>query len=182
MMQIESVSGIPQMLVSNQSLHQYSLLSEANEDVVVPAEIGILVFEGSGCRSSKNRRLRIKSVTNDQLLNWNNDAVHCPEWIVPFHVFKSLAEEYDLELVFVKNFHEFIDEYMKDPVYMELMRKMDRDFNTLSQDEWEAAYLYLTFVFRKQGQTDGSRRSSNRGNNGKMLISKNDILTLDNDN
>ncbi|XP_059591645.1 mRNA cap guanine-N7 methyltransferase 1 isoform X1 [Vitis vinifera] len=83
------------------------------------------------------------------------DAVDCPEWIVPFHVFKSLAEEYDLDLVLVKNSHEFVDEYLKKPEFVELMRRLgalgdgNQDQTTLSQDEWEVAYLYLAFVLRK---------------------------------
>ncbi|PWA90965.1 mRNA capping enzyme family protein [Artemisia annua] len=62
------------------------------------------------------------------------DAIDCPEWIVPFQAFKSLAEEsnhkdlastwqYDLELVFVKNSHDFVHEYMKNPKFIELMRR-----------------------------------------------------------
>ncbi|KAK6132972.1 hypothetical protein DH2020_033263 [Rehmannia glutinosa] len=83
------------------------------------------------------------------------DAVDCPEWIVPFHVFKTLAEEYGLELVFVKNSHVFVDEYMKKPEFVELMRRLGalgdgkEDQSTLSPDEWEVAYLYLAFVLRK---------------------------------
>ncbi|KAK4350122.1 hypothetical protein RND71_029435 [Anisodus tanguticus] len=53
-----------------------------------------------------------------------SDAVDCPEWIVPFHVFKALAEEYDFELVFVKNNHIFVEEYMKKPEFIELMRRL----------------------------------------------------------
>jgi hypothetical protein len=29
------------------------------------------------------------------------DAVDCPEWVVPFHLFKLLAEEVDLCLLFL---------------------------------------------------------------------------------
>ncbi|RWR73863.1 mRNA guanine-N7-methyltransferase domain-containing protein [Cinnamomum micranthum f. kanehirae] len=112
------------------------------------------------------------------------DAVDCPEWIVPFHVFKSLAEEYDLELVFVKNSHEFVAEYLKKPEFAELMRRLgalgdgNLDHSTLSQDEWEVAYLYLSFVLRKRGQLDNNRRSS-RVNKGQMQISKDDILYIE---
>ncbi|KAL8239237.1 hypothetical protein R6Q59_015804 [Mikania micrantha] len=83
------------------------------------------------------------------------DAVDCPEWIVPFNIFKSLAEEYDLELVFVKNSHAFVHEYMKKPEFVELMRRLgalgdgNQDQSTLSPDEWEVAYLYLAYVLRK---------------------------------
>jgi len=112
------------------------------------------------------------------------DAVDCPEWIVPFNVFKSLAEEYDLELVFVKNSHEFVHEYMKKPEFVELMRRLgalgdgSNDQSTLSADEWEAAYLYLSFVLRKRGESDGARRSGRR-KNGKMNLSKDDVLYID---
>ncbi|EPS61393.1 hypothetical protein M569_13404, partial [Genlisea aurea] len=83
------------------------------------------------------------------------DAVDCPEWIVPFNVFKALAHEYDMELVFVKNSHEFVDEFLKKPEFIELMRRLGalgdgrEDQSTLSSDEWDAAYLYLAFVLRK---------------------------------
>ncbi|KAB5534754.1 hypothetical protein DKX38_017840 [Salix brachista] len=83
------------------------------------------------------------------------DAVDCPEWIVPFHVFKALAEEYEFELIFVKNNHEFVLENMKKPENVELMRRLgalgdgNQDLSTLSPDEWEVAYLYLAFVLKK---------------------------------
>ncbi|KAI3913034.1 hypothetical protein MKW92_037747 [Papaver armeniacum] len=112
------------------------------------------------------------------------DAVDCPEWIVPFPVFKSLAEEYDLELVFVKNFHEFVDEYMKRPEFAELMRRLGAlsDGNqvtcTLSPDEWEVAYLYSAFVLKKRGELNPDRRRANRTNNRPAQISKDDILYI----
>ncbi|KAE8125694.1 hypothetical protein FH972_020470 [Carpinus fangiana] len=111
------------------------------------------------------------------------DAVDCPEWIVPFHVFKSLAEEYDLELVFAKNSHEFVHEYLKKPEYIELMRRLgalgdgNQDQSTLSEDEWEAAHLYLAFVLRKRGQPDRTQANSRR-DRGQMHISKEDIMSI----
>uniref|UniRef100_UPI0005CB1806 mRNA cap guanine-N7 methyltransferase 1-like n=1 Tax=Fragaria vesca subsp. vesca TaxID=101020 RepID=UPI0005CB1806 len=81
-------------------------------------------------------------------------CVDCPEWLVPFHVFKSLAEEYGMELVFVKNNHEFVHEYMKLPEYEVLMQTIGAlgGKSSISKDEWEVAYLYLSFVLRKRGQ------------------------------
>ncbi|KAG9454317.1 hypothetical protein H6P81_007221 [Aristolochia fimbriata] len=110
------------------------------------------------------------------------DAVDCPEWIVPFDVFKTLAEEYDLELVFAKNSHEFVHEYLKRPEFADLMRRLgalgdgNQDQSTLSQDEWEVAYLYLAFVLRKRGQPDTSRKR--KANKGQMQIAKGDIMYL----
>ncbi|KAK7405105.1 hypothetical protein VNO78_06300 [Psophocarpus tetragonolobus] len=111
------------------------------------------------------------------------DAVDCPEWIVPFDLFKSLAEEYDFELVFAKNSHEFVHEYMKKPEFVELMRRLgalgdgNQDQSTLSADEWEAAYLYMSFVLRKRGQHDKSQSSARR-DRGSMHISEEDIMYI----
>ncbi|KAG6637475.1 mRNA cap guanine-N7 methyltransferase 1-like [Carya illinoinensis] len=115
------------------------------------------------------------------------DAVDCPEWIVPFHVFKSLAEEYDLELVFAKNSHEFVHEYMKRSDYVDLMRRLgalgdgNQDQSTLSQDEWEVAYLYLAFVLKKRGQPEQTQGNGRRSDRGQMHISKEDIMSLSSD-
>ncbi|KAL5706602.1 mRNA (guanine-N(7))-methyltransferase [Ranunculus cassubicifolius] len=115
------------------------------------------------------------------------DAVDCPEWVVPFHVFKSLAEEYDLELVFVKNAHAFVEEYLKRPEFVDLMRKLGalsdgtHNQSTITQEEWEVAYLYLAFVLRKRGgQQNMNMRenSSSKGCKGKTRISTDDVLYL----
>ncbi|KAJ6980097.1 hypothetical protein Peur_060788 [Populus x canadensis] len=111
------------------------------------------------------------------------DAVDCPEWIVPFHVFKALAEEYDFELIFAKNNHEFVHENMKKPENVELMRRLgalgdgNQDLSTLSPDEWEVAYLYLAFVLKKRGQPDRTPVKSKR-DKGKMHLEKEDILYI----
>ncbi|KAH7288300.1 hypothetical protein KP509_31G021200 [Ceratopteris richardii] len=84
------------------------------------------------------------------------DAVSCPEWLVHFPTFQALADEYGLELVYKKNFHEFVHEHIKNPVFAELMKVlgalgdgMSKD--TISADEWDAAYIYMAFVFKKIG-------------------------------
>ncbi|KAL6553436.1 hypothetical protein OROGR_007278 [Orobanche gracilis] len=103
----------------------------------------------------KNKKLKSSSPFGIKYTFHLEDAVDCPEWIVPFHVFKILAEEYGLELVFVKNSHVFVDEYIKKPDFIDLMRRLGalgdgkEDLSTLSPDEWEVAYLYLAFVLRK---------------------------------
>ncbi|GLJ31447.1 hypothetical protein SUGI_0631140 [Cryptomeria japonica] len=102
------------------------------------------------------------------------DAVDCPEWLVPFHKFKELAEEYELELVFKKNSHEFVHEYLKKPEFAELMRRLGAlgdgsgDEKTLSEDEWEAAYLYLVFVLRKRGQGEATKKNTQRRQPGQI--------------
>ncbi|KAJ3688920.1 hypothetical protein LUZ61_018084 [Rhynchospora tenuis] len=112
------------------------------------------------------------------------DAVDCSEWIVPFHIFKALAEEYDLEVVMTKNFYEFVNEYLGKPKFTELMHRLGalgdgkQDHSTLSKDEWDVAYLYLVYVLRKRGQppTEHSKRDANKG---KLHIEEDDIEFLE---
>ncbi|KAL9246016.1 hypothetical protein vseg_019600 [Gypsophila vaccaria] len=104
-----------------------------------------------------------------------DDAVDdCPEWVVPFNVFKSLAEEYDLELVFAKNSHQFVQHYFKRPDFVELMSKV----GTLSPDEWEAAYIYMAFVLKKRGEPDDTQKRTGRRDTGKTCIQKEDIVYI----
>ncbi|KNA16097.1 hypothetical protein SOVF_092280 [Spinacia oleracea] len=111
------------------------------------------------------------------------DAVDCPEWVVPFHVFKSLAEEYDFELVFAKNNHQFVEEYLKKPEFGDLMRRLGalgdtHDKSTLTPDEWEVAYLYLAFVLRKRGQPDPTQKWSMKKGDNDTPIKKEDIMYI----
>ena len=87
-----------------------------------------------------------------------NDAVDCPEWLVPFPVLQKLASEYGLELELKQNFHEFINK--ESEPHAETMRRVlgPQGLAEISADEWEAAYLYLVFVFRKVGQGGPRKR------------------------
>ncbi|BBN13848.1 mRNA (guanine-N7-)-methyltransferase [Marchantia polymorpha subsp. ruderalis] len=96
------------------------------------------------------------------------DAVDCPEWLVPFSKFVALAEEYGLELVMKQNFHEFVNQYIQKTEFGELMRKLGAlgdgtEGNNISDDEWEAAYIYLAFVFRKKGTPKIRQRAVPKG-------------------
>ncbi|XP_047341499.1 mRNA cap guanine-N7 methyltransferase 1 [Impatiens glandulifera] len=112
------------------------------------------------------------------------DAVDCPEWIVPFNVFKALAEEYGFDLLFAMNSHAFVQEYLKKPEYIELMHRLGAlgdgkdDQSTLSPDEWEVAYLYLTFALRKKPEP-GWKPVKGRRDLAKMNISKEDVTFVD---
>ncbi|KAG8651856.1 hypothetical protein MANES_06G031600v8 [Manihot esculenta] len=93
----------------------------------------------------------------------------------PYAIKYKFHLEYDLELIFVKNGHEFVQEYLKKPEYIELMRRLgalgdgNQDQSTLSSDEWEVAYLYLAFVLKKRGQPDRTKTNGKR-DKGKMDI------------
>lgn len=87
-------------------------------------------------------------------------VVDCPEYLVHFPSFEKVAAEYDLELLLLQNFHDFFTEYAEPgSPYRELLMRMKvlDETGTMSPDEWDAAYLYTVFAFRKKGGdgTDG---------------------------
>ncbi|KAK9460203.1 mRNA capping enzyme-domain-containing protein [Lipomyces oligophaga] len=83
------------------------------------------------------------------------DAVeNVPEYVVPFEVFRAMAEDYKLELLYRKGFHElFQDETSEHPEYFNLCRRMGVTKNDNSYgiegDQREAAGFYLAFAFEK---------------------------------
>ena len=88
------------------------------------------------------------------------DAIDtCPEYLVHFRSFVSLAKEYGLQLVESVNFQQYFDEHHKNVKYsklldiMQVLESTDRTSATsptaLSQAEWDVAGMYLTFTFVK---------------------------------
>jgi mRNA (guanine-N7-)-methyltransferase len=76
---------------------------------------------------------------------------------------------------------------MKRPEFVELMRRLgalgdgNQDQGTLSADEWDAAYLYMSFVLRKRGQPD-KNQASGRKDRGLMHITEDDITFVNGNN
>ena len=103
------------------------------------------------------------------------DAVDCPEWLVPFPILQKLASEYGLELELKQNFHEFINK--ESGPHAETMNRVlgPRGLADISADEWEAAYLYLVFVFKKVGGVETRRRPVRPAGG---LIQERDIIRL----
>uniref|UniRef100_A0A7N0TC30 mRNA cap guanine-N(7) methyltransferase n=1 Tax=Kalanchoe fedtschenkoi TaxID=63787 RepID=A0A7N0TC30_KALFE len=101
----------------------------------------------------------------------------------PFGIKYNFQLEYGLDLVLVKNFHEFVYDFMKNPEFVELMRRLGAlgdgspDQSTISPDEWEVANLYLAFVLRKRGQPDRAR-ANNRVQREHTHIAKEDIMVI----
>jgi len=83
----------------------------------------------------------------------------CPEYLVHFPTFERIAAEYDLELLLRMNFHVFVNAFALQAdapaPFRDLFQRMqvlDPESGTISPEEWDAAYLYLVFAFRKRGQ------------------------------
>lgn len=82
----------------------------------------------------------------------------CPEYLVHFPMLEELAREYELELVLLKNFHDFYTEFNSDlyPEFRELCGRMGVQDGGMSLDEWDAIFLYTAFAFKKIGDaSDG---------------------------
>ncbi|RUP47727.1 guanine-N(7)-methyltransferase domain-containing protein [Jimgerdemannia flammicorona] len=79
------------------------------------------------------------------------DAVDCPEYLVHFPTFQSLASEYGLELRLKTGFHEFYKTMACESEFALLLKRMkvyDRG-ESMSEEEWEAAgECYAVFIGR----------------------------------
>ncbi|GJE97968.1 mRNA cap guanine-N7 methyltransferase [Phanerochaete sordida] len=83
------------------------------------------------------------------------DAVEdVPEYVVHWDNFVKLAAEYDLDLIYEKEFHEVYAENEEHPEYGPMLQHMKVvDANGESQmdeDQWEAANIYIAFAFEKR--------------------------------
>ncbi|KAH0608666.1 uncharacterized protein H6S33_001800 [Morchella sextelata] len=76
-----------------------------------------------------------------------------PEYVVPWEAFRAIAEDYSLELIYKKPFHDIWKEEREDrdlKVLAERMGVVGRDGTFAIDDEqWDACGFYLGFAFRK---------------------------------
>lgn len=73
---------------------------------------------------------------------------YVPEYLIGINKLKELASEYGLNLIYTRNFHDFYVEYKEK--YFGLLRKYLNDAK-IDEMQWDAAYLYMVFVFKKNG-------------------------------
>ncbi|KAG0147205.1 hypothetical protein CROQUDRAFT_656311 [Cronartium quercuum f. sp. fusiforme G11] len=83
------------------------------------------------------------------------DAVeHVPEYVVFWEPFVQLAAEYGLELVFKEGFHSIFEHERHTNHHRQLLTRMEVTDSggqcLMSNDQWEAAGLYLAFAFIKK--------------------------------
>ncbi|CED84600.1 mrna (guanine-n7-)-methyltransferase [Phaffia rhodozyma] len=82
------------------------------------------------------------------------DAVEdVPEYLVHWENFERLASEYGLRLIYKKEFYEVFDEERDVPEFTDLLGRMkvvdSNGESAMTEDQWEAANLYLAFAFEK---------------------------------
>lgn len=76
-----------------------------------------------------------------------------PEYVVPWEVFRALAEDYGLEFLWKKGFHEIWEEE-KDGELGQLSERMGVKSRSdgrllVSDEEWDAVGFYIGFAFRR---------------------------------
>ena len=64
---------------------------------------------------------------------------------ISFDIVQWTCEQYDLELVFVKNSHEFVHEYMKKPEFVELMRRLGA-LGDGNQDQSKSLFDFIWLI------------------------------------
>ena len=81
------------------------------------------------------------------------DAVDCPEFLIPFQLLTKLAEEVGLELELNQNFHEFLFLQKENPIDRSLLEANEvfhARNSSMSQAEYDAAYIYKVVIFKKK--------------------------------
>jgi len=103
-----------------------------------------------------------------------------PEYLVHFPTLVRLAEDYDLELLEKERFHEFYTKHVgfsDNQQLFERMRCLNSD-GTISDDEWEASGLYITFAFQKKGASQPTPAHPSQHPPPAQVNLESDIITL----
>ncbi|CUA72314.1 mRNA (guanine-N7-)-methyltransferase [Rhizoctonia solani] len=83
------------------------------------------------------------------------DAVEdVPEYVVRWEEFETLSLEYGLKAIHRSEFHDIFALERRDPEYGPLLQTMkvvnSRGETEMSEDQWQAANIYIAFAFEKQ--------------------------------
>jgi mRNA (guanine-N7-)-methyltransferase len=98
---------------------------------------------------------------------------YVPENLVIMEQVEIIAREYDLELIYKKNFHDLYSDFKNK--YEKLLKIRMSDCS-MDEDQWDIAYLYSAFVFRKRGEFKRPPRNSHAGNNVNIRYMRDDEI------
>lgn len=73
--------------------------------------------------------------------------MNAPEWMVPKALLVEVAKKFGLELVYAKNFHQFVKDHRDD--YDTTKAKFFNCNGIVSEVEWAIAKLYIAYKFEK---------------------------------
>ncbi|WVQ74535.1 hypothetical protein IAR50_004136 [Cryptococcus sp. DSM 104548] len=127
------------------------LLLERLEEL--PEDDEQLTF-GNSCYSVQFSQRRHTGIYGHEYRFYLEDAVEdVPEYLVNWENFESLAAEYNLRLVYKREFHEILSEEKDTRDFGPLLGKMgvlnEYGESAMDGDQWEAANLYMGFAFEK---------------------------------
>ncbi|TYJ59172.1 hypothetical protein B9479_000161 [Cryptococcus floricola] len=127
------------------------LLLERLEEL--PEDDEQLTF-GNSCYSVQFSQRHHTGVYGHEYRFYLEDAVEdVPEYLVNWESFESLAAEYNLRLIYKKEFHEILAEEKDSRDFGPLLGKMgvlnEYGESAMDGDQWEAANLYMGFAFEK---------------------------------
>lgn len=88
------------------------------------------------------------SVGDKKKRDFGFETEYVTEYLVIKEYFERVASEFGLELILCRNFHSFYEEFSHS--YAKLFARMTNGC-TFDEEQWDIAYLYLAFVFKKKG-------------------------------
>lgn len=74
--------------------------------------------------------------------------MNAPEWMVPKALLVEVAGKFGLELVYAKNFHQFVKDN-RDDYDTAVKAKFFNYKGTVNDVEWAIAKLYIAYKFKK---------------------------------
>jgi len=101
----------------------------------------------------------------------------CPEFLVHIPTLADIGKRYGLTLEKCAGSHEYYHENASK--FQPLLQRMNvfNDKGTMTQEEWEAAGIYMVLVFKKNGEASAPYRSNALGGGGRR-VSHDDIVIV----
>ncbi|QRV97984.1 mRNA cap guanine-N7 methyltransferase [Ceratobasidium sp. AG-Ba] len=128
-----------------------------NSDKLLPKldqlEPGELSFGNSVYRVRFDHKERQSIYGHKYWFNMFSTIEDLPEYIVPWEDFQSIALEYGLKSIYRSEFRDLFNKERRDPEYGPLLKTMKvvnaRGDSELTEDQWDAANVYIAFAFEK---------------------------------
>lgn len=120
--------------------------------------------EASASKSFGNTFYRITAKQLDPFARYGheytfhlNDAIdNLPEYLIHLPTLIDSCAKLGLELLYLREFPELVDEYCAVPEYAQLFLRnkvVTKHQPHISPEEWEISSMYLAFVFRKRAES-----------------------------
>lgn len=130
---------------AEQLLERLDDLPESATDLSFGNSVYNIRFEDRNSRSVYGHRYHF----------WLKDAIdNVPEYIVHWDSFVSLAAEYSLYPIYKEEFHHIFTQHQDNEEFKSLLLRMKvvdaNGESAMDEEQWEAANIYIGFVFEKR--------------------------------